>query len=72
MVRASLLKLNGKWKDMEELLVRHGNAEECIETYKEMHKWKDAIRVAERVQHSAANDLRENFYQWLIETHQVH
>jgi len=39
--------------------------------YQALHKWDAAIEVAEAKSHPELQTLRKNYYQWLMETHQV-
>lgn len=39
--------------------------------YQSLHKWDNAIEVAEAKGHPELQTLRKNYYQWLMETHQV-
>ena len=39
--------------------------------YQSLHKWDSAIEVAEVKGHPELETLRKNYYQWLMETHQV-
>ena len=38
--------------------------------YIEMHHWEDAISVAQRLKSPEVETLRDNHYQWLLETGQ--
>ena len=42
----------------------------AIEMYQELHKWEEAIRVAEARAHPQQDVLRKNYFQWLINTKQ--
>lgn len=35
-----------------------------------MHKWDDSIRIAEKRNHPEVNELKKNYYDWLLETKQ--
>lgn len=39
--------------------------------YQSLHKWDNAIEVAEVKGHPELQALRKNYYQWLMDTHQV-
>jgi intraflagellar transport protein 172 len=41
-----------------------------MEMYQEMHKWDEAIDVAEAKGHPELENLRRTYYQWLMETGQ--
>ncbi len=41
-----------------------------MEMYQEMHKWDEAIEVAEAKGHPELDNLRRSYYQWLMDTNQ--
>ena len=47
LVRAKLAVLNKNFKLAESILLEQGHVDEAIEMYQELHKWDDAIAVAE-------------------------
>ena len=47
MVRAKLAVLNKNFKTAESILLEQGHVDEAIEMYQELHKWDEAIAVAE-------------------------
>ena len=47
MVRAKLAILDKNFKTAENVLLEQGHVDETIEMYQELHKWDDAIAVAE-------------------------
>lgn len=69
-VRAKLEMLNKQYKAAEAILVENGRADEAIEMYKEMHRWDEAVGVAEMANHSDLENLKRHHYQWLMETGQ--
>lgn len=38
--------------------------------YQELHKWDEAIKIAERKNHPEVREFKENYFQWLLETSQ--
>ena len=47
MVRAKLAALNREFKVAENILLDQGQIDECLDMYQELHKWDEAIFVAE-------------------------
>ena len=47
MVRAKLAILEKNFKMAESILLEQGHVDEAIEMYQELHKWDEAIAVAE-------------------------
>mmetsp|Transcript_15284 Transcript_15284/g.25210 ORF Transcript_15284/g.25210 Transcript_15284/m.25210 type:complete len:1767 (+) Transcript_15284:218-5518(+) len=70
MVRAKLALLSKQFKAAEGVLLEQGQVEEAMEMYQEMHRWDEAIAVAESKNHPEAKNLRNNYYHWLLETNQ--
>jgi intraflagellar transport protein 172 len=70
MVRAKMAVLQHDFKVAENILVDQGQIDECLDMYQELHKWDEAIFVAEAKNHENAADLRSNYYTWLIDTGQ--
>ena len=70
MVRAKLMILEKQFQKAEEILLDQGQVEEAMEMYQELHRWDDTIAVAERKHHPEVENLRRNYFQWLLETGQ--
>lgn len=70
MVRAKMAVLSQDFQVAENILVDQGQVEECLDMYQEMHKWNEAIAVAEARNHKNAAELRSNYYTWLVDTNQ--
>ena len=68
--QAKLAILDKKFAKAEELFLEQGQVEDAMEMYQELHKWEDAIRVAEIRNHPDVETLRKNYFQWLIDTRQ--
>eukprot|EP00744_Colponema_vietnamica_P002535 GILI01003961.1.p1 GENE.GILI01003961.1~~GILI01003961.1.p1 ORF type:complete len:1242 (-),score=439.08 GILI01003961.1:257-3580(-) len=69
-VQARMAILNKQFPRAEAILLDQNQTEECMEMYQELHKWEEAIRVAEKMNHPDVKEHKANFYQWLLETHQ--
>jgi len=69
-VRARLAVLDKNFKMAESILLEQGYVDEAIEMYQELHKWDEAIAVAQAKGHPELDNLRANHYQWLSETAQ--
>jgi intraflagellar transport protein 172 len=41
-----------------------------MEMYQELHKWDQSIKIAELRNHPELKNLKQNYYQWLIESGQ--
>eukprot|EP00736_Rhodelphis_marinus_P012459 Rmarinus@m.5702 len=70
LVRAKLLALDKSFAAAERTLVDQGQIEEAMEMYQELHKWDDAIRRAEQSHHPEVQQLKTNYYEWLIDSGQ--
>ena len=69
-VKAKLAVLDKQFKTAEALYLEQGYVEEAMEMYQELHKWDDALRVAENKNHPELEVLRRNYFQWLTDTQQ--
>lgn len=69
-VKAKLSALGKQWQASENLLLEQGKVDDVLNMYIEMHHWEDAISVAQRLQSPEVETLRDNHYQWLLETGQ--
>ncbi|KAI8903741.1 hypothetical protein EDD86DRAFT_195465 [Gorgonomyces haynaldii] len=70
LVQAKLAVLDKQFKFAESIFLDNGKVEEAMEMYQEMHKWDQCIKVAEMKNHPDLDHLKQNYYQWLIETGQ--
>ena len=41
-----------------------------MQMYQELHKWDDAIKIAERKNHPEVREYKKNYFDWLLETGQ--
>ncbi|DBA03525.1 TPA: hypothetical protein N0F65_011426 [Lagenidium giganteum] len=69
-VRARLALLKNDYRSAEHILLSQGQVEEAIEMYQHLHKWEDAIRVAEAKNHSGLETMKRNYYDYLLESRQ--
>jgi hypothetical protein len=59
-------------KGAEQELLSQGKVEECIEMYQKLFKHDQAIRVAEQARHPEAMEMRQAYFQYLLDTNQVY
>ncbi|XP_074640366.1 intraflagellar transport protein 172 homolog [Tubulanus polymorphus] len=69
-VRARMAILDKKFKQAEGIYLEQNNIDEAMEMYQELHKWENAIVVAELKAHPELENLKRHYYQWLLETGQ--
>jgi pentatricopeptide repeat protein len=69
-VRAKLAVLDKQFKLAESIYLDQGKVEDAMEMYQEMHKWSQSIKVAEAKNHPDLDNLRRNYFQWLIDSGQ--
>lgn len=69
-VRARLAVMAKKFKEAESVFLEQNHVDEAMEMYQEMHMWEEAIEVAEAKMHPELENLRRNYYQWLMDTGQ--
>ncbi|KAG2781071.1 Intraflagellar transport protein [Phytophthora cactorum] len=69
-VRARLAVLKNDYRSAEHLLLAQGQVDEAIEMYQHLHKWEDAIRVAEAKNHSGCEQMKRSYYDYLVESRQ--
>ena len=69
-VQAKLMLLDKQFNKAEAILVQHDEIDEAMNMYQELHKWDEAIKIAERKNHPEVREFKENYFQWLLETSQ--
>ncbi|XP_003971457.2 intraflagellar transport protein 172 homolog [Takifugu rubripes] len=69
-VQARLAMLNGDFKLAEMHYLEQNAVDEVIEMYLELHMWDECIAVAEARGHPELDNLRKNYFEWLIQTGQ--
>lgn len=70
LVRSKLALLRKDLKGAEHELLAQGKVEECIEMYQKLSKHDEAIRVAEQSRLPEAYEMRQAYFQYLVETNQ--
>ena len=70
LVRVQLAALNQQWQTCESLYLDQGKFDDAIQLYTDIHKWQGALSLSERTNHPEHDSLKENFYQWLLQTGQ--
>jgi intraflagellar transport protein 172 len=45
--------------------------DDAILMYKELHRWDEAVQIAESRGHPLASQLRQQYVEWLLKTGQV-
>ncbi|GAB9470746.1 hypothetical protein Gpo141_00007983 [Globisporangium polare] len=69
-VRAKLSVLKNDYRSAEHILLSQGQLEEAIEMYQHLHKWEDAIRVAEAKSHANCDQMKRSYYDYLVTSRQ--
>jgi len=69
-VQAKIAILEKNFKKVEQIYLENGAVDECIEFYKSVHLWTDAINLAQSRNHSDLKSLQMQYYDWLISTNQ--
>ena len=70
LTRSKLALVNKDFKSAEIELLNQGQVEECIDMYQKYFKHDEAIRVAEITKHPRLYEMRQAYFQYLIETDQ--
>jgi len=70
LVRARMAQLRGDLAGAEAVYVEQGKVDDAIEMYQSLHRWDEAIRVAETTGHAQAADMRRQYFQYLLESGQ--
>ena len=69
-VRAKLAQLRGDYREAELVYLEQGQVDDAIELYQSMHKWGEAIRVAEQRKHPEAAEMKSNYFDYLLSSGQ--
>ena len=69
-VRAKLAMLERQFKLAETIYLEQGLVGEAIKSYQSLHKWDDAIAVAEAKSHPDLQQLKQSHDRWLATTGQ--
>lgn len=70
MVRCKLALLNKDLKAAENILLNQGKVDECIDMYQKLFKHDEAIRVAEQSRHPETIEMRQAYFQYLLDSNQ--
>lgn len=54
----------------EGILLELNKVDEAVELYQGLHKWEDAVALAESRAHPDLDTLKKNYLQWLLTTGQ--
>ncbi|KAJ3152666.1 hypothetical protein HDU86_005539 [Geranomyces michiganensis] len=69
-IRARLAILDKQFKHAEQIYLEQGKIEDAMLMYQELHKWHLSIKVAEAKNHPELENLKRNYFQWLINSGQ--
>lgn len=67
LVEAKILILEKRFREAEELLVKHSMINEIIELYKESLKYEDAIRLTKEFKVDEYETMKNDYLKWLIQ-----
>ena len=70
LLHVSLALLRGDASAAEDLYVAHGAGARAMQMYQELHREKDSMRVARRINHPELAQLQATYFQWLLQTGQ--
>ena len=70
LIRSKLALLEKDLRLAEDELLAQGKVDECILMYQNLFKHDAAIRVAEQNRHSSAITMRQEYFQYLLDTNQ--
>jgi intraflagellar transport protein 172 len=70
LVQAKIAMLSKQFQRAEAILLDHGELDDAMEMYQELHKYDEAIRLAERNGHPNVVQLKNHYLQWLLSTQQ--
>lgn len=70
LVRSRMCLFNKDLRSAENELLNQGRVDDCIAMYQKYSKHADAIRVAEQSKHRDAIEMRQAYFQYLLDTNQ--
>ena len=70
LVRARLCQLKGDFSGAEAIYVENGKIEDAIEMYQALHRWDEAIEVAESRGLPEAGEMRRQYFKYLQDSGQ--
>jgi len=68
---AQISVLNGQFKRAESILVQQGRVGDAIMMYLRLHKWHEAMMVAQAHHHPRQHQIRAAYFQYLVKTKQA-
>ncbi|MPC28982.1 Intraflagellar transport protein 172 [Portunus trituberculatus] len=69
-VQARLAILEQQFKTAESIYLDNNQLDAAMEMYQDLHKWDEAVQLAEIKGHPDVESLRRAHTQWLLDTHQ--
>ncbi|XP_017777562.1 PREDICTED: intraflagellar transport protein 172 homolog [Nicrophorus vespilloides] len=69
-VWAKLSVINGDLETAENIYLEQGDLEAALNMYKKLHKWEDAIRIAQKRGYNKLQELRDEYMSLLLKTGQ--
>ncbi|EER08158.1 wimple/ift172, putative [Perkinsus marinus ATCC 50983] len=69
-VMAAIAVMKKQFSIAEEVYIEHGHLEDAIRMYQSIHKYDEAIRLAEHHCYPDVMRLKTEYLQWLLQTHQ--
>jgi intraflagellar transport protein 172 len=69
-VKAKMAMLRKDLRESERIYLDQGQTDEAIQMYQELHKYDDAIKVAEERGHPEAEEMKKNYYDYLLKSGQ--
>ena len=71
LVEARLLIFDKQFSNAENLLINHKQLNEAMEIMNDMQKWEESIKLAVKYNHPEAENIKKQFYDWLIDSDQL-
>ncbi|XP_065670042.1 intraflagellar transport protein 172 homolog isoform X3 [Hydra vulgaris] len=69
-VSAKLAMFEKQFKLAESIYLEQGLVDEAMEMYQELHKWDEALAIAEAKRHPELEALQTTYFQWLMKSGQ--
>jgi len=70
MVKARLATLSKHFTEAEHLYLEANAVDDTIDMYQEMHMFDDALRIAASRHHENLDDMKQSYYEYLLQSHQ--
>ena len=71
LIEARLLIFDKQFSNADNLLINHKQLNEAMETMNYMQKWEESIKLAVMYNHPEAENIKKQFYDWLIDSDQL-